>query len=402
MPETAPPFFVSPPSQPPAAPEPLAGAPLRLDWVRDAAGLEHLKPHWDQLLERSAIRSPFLRWEWVKTWWRHFGSGRELSVAVLRGADDVPVMIAPMMISPGEGRLRRYLRWLTWVGGLGPVTGERMDFLVPPEHAPMLMPWLQRIFAEVAADRNVDALWLPMVPEESPNLPWLHEALAASWLGVGVGERLASRCMVLPHAWENLPTGAAGRWRKKMRRKNAAFFQRHSGQRVQAELMLEPMAAFDELARLHALHWPVGVSNFLRPENWAFHRELAGLWLKEGRAVMPGLLMPEGWAALLYGFIEGEEFFFYQHGWEEKLASLSPGNLAVKWSIELANRLGLKLYDMLPGEQTYKAEWCQERRTLLHVEAVCARSLKGRWYGRLFRRGVHSKLPSRTSPGSAL
>jgi hypothetical protein len=216
-------FFVSPPSQTPAAPESLEDAPLRLDWVRDAVGLEHLKPHGDQLLEQGATRSPFLRWEWVNTWWRHFGRGRELSVAVLRGADDVPVMIAPMMVCPGERLLRRYMRWLTWMGGLGPVRGERMDFLMRPEHAPVLMPWLRRIFAEVATDRKVDALWLPMVPKESPNLPWLHEALAASWLSVGVRQRLASRCMVLPHAWENLPTGAAGRWRKKCAGKMRLF-----------------------------------------------------------------------------------------------------------------------------------------------------------------------------------
>lgn len=391
-------FFVNSTPERSLAPESPGGDGLRLDWVRDMQGLESLKPYWDCLLEQSATRTPFLRWDWVSAWWRHFGKGRELAVAVLRGADEVPAAIAPLMISCGEGGLRRFLRWVTWIGGLGPVTGERMDFLVPAGREPELAPRLCRAFVELAEHGSADAVWLPMVPEESPNLLHVQAILRESWPGAGIAERLESRCLRLPSDWGEIETGAAGRWRRKMRRRNETFTQRFQGQYIQTELELAPGTAMDELARLHAMHWPLGVSHFLRPESWSFHRELGQLWLGSGRAMMPALTTPEGRVAMLYGFVERKEFFFYQHGWEERLSRLSPGNLVLNWSMDLACQKGLRLYDMLPGDQAYKAEWCRDVRVLLHLEATHPKRVKGRLFRWLKRRWLTPHCRRESSP----
>lgn len=356
---------------------------MHLDWVRSSAELEQLKPHWDKLLELSATRSPFLRWEWVSRWWSHFGKGRELAVAVLRHGNAEPLMIAPLMISYGEGRLRQLLRWVTWIGGLGPVTGERMDLLLPVGLEKEVAPWICRVFGELAEAERADALRLTMVPEESPNLPWLRLALETTWQDTHLAERLESRCRRLGASWEASEKRKSGSRQRRMRRKFQVFVEEWEGERLRAEQMMHPNEAMDLLARLHERHWPHGVSNFLKPESWAFHKELAQIWLANGQAVMPGLRTPQEWVAMLYGFVENGEFYFYQHGWEERFARLSPGNLAMQWSMELANQLGLALYDMLPGEQGYKAQWCDETRALLHLEAICPNSLKGRLFSAL-------------------
>jgi len=346
--------------------------------IEEEEGLASLEPFWDKLLERSATRSPFLRWDWIWTWWRHFGEGRKLAVIVVRGHRGEVEAIAPFMLSKGDHGLRRHLRLLTWISGQGPVQGERMDALVPlgreAEFGPLLSDALTHLPGHAC-----HGVWLPMIPAESPNLDWLMKAVKSVCAGAGVAEKLESRWLKLPNNWEEIEPGSQGRWRRRMRRKNILFLQKHEGRRCEEG----GGGAMDELARLHAFHWPKGRSHFVTDVAWGFHRELGARWLKSGRALMPCLATPErGMVAALYGFAEGDEFSFYQHGWDPALARLSPGNLVLNWSMELCSRRQMRLFDMLPGDQPYKAEWCRESRPLVSLEGFHPwnpKALLARW-----------------------
>ncbi len=48
--------------------------------VTDAAAFCRLEPEWNDAVERAGIRHPFLRHEWLRTWWECFGAGRDLHV----------------------------------------------------------------------------------------------------------------------------------------------------------------------------------------------------------------------------------------------------------------------------------------------------------------------------------
>ena len=104
---------------------------MRLEILREESAFLALEPWWDRLLEQSATPTPFMRWDWVRLWWQVFGHGYELAMAVVYDEQKVPQAIAPLMLGHDSPGPRRHLRHLGFLGGLGPVRGERMDFLVP-------------------------------------------------------------------------------------------------------------------------------------------------------------------------------------------------------------------------------------------------------------------------------
>jgi hypothetical protein len=64
--------------------------------VSDNATFDALEGEWNAAVAGAAIPHPFLRHEWVRTWWDAFGGGRHLHVLVVRRRGSVSA-IAPLM-----------------------------------------------------------------------------------------------------------------------------------------------------------------------------------------------------------------------------------------------------------------------------------------------------------------
>lgn len=69
-----------------------------IEHVTTSEGLEKLRTVWDDLLGQCAYADVFMSHAWAVAWWRHFGSGRQLCIAVVYQGK-TPVGLAPLMIS---------------------------------------------------------------------------------------------------------------------------------------------------------------------------------------------------------------------------------------------------------------------------------------------------------------
>jgi CelD/BcsL family acetyltransferase involved in cellulose biosynthesis len=58
----------------------------------------------------------------------------------------------------------------------------------------------------------------------------------------------------------------------------------------------------------------------------------------------------------------------YQLGWDPAYSRISLGYLAMRWSIENAMKRGFARYDFLPGDYSYKREWCEQVRYVADLE----------------------------------
>jgi|GEM_PF-1809843 len=148
---------------------------LMLDIIRDQDGFYALEPFWDTLVDQMAIRSPFVRWDWMRLWWEECGAGAQLALAVLRDVEGIPQAIAPLMLARENDRARRHLVTLAFLGGFGPAHGERLDFIVPAGHEDELTPQLCRVFTLLRDE--CDLVRLSFLPQESPNTPHIFAAL---------------------------------------------------------------------------------------------------------------------------------------------------------------------------------------------------------------------------------
>ena len=67
-----------------------------VEHVSDIAGLRRLRPEWNGLLCRSPASSVFLTWEWIATWWEHFGREGDLLILAVRDESGRLVGLAPL------------------------------------------------------------------------------------------------------------------------------------------------------------------------------------------------------------------------------------------------------------------------------------------------------------------
>jgi hypothetical protein len=74
---------------------PVADA-CSVEIVTDASAFERLEPEWNDAVERAGTAHPFLRHEWLRTWWECFGEGRQLHIVIVR-ADAQIIAIAPLL-----------------------------------------------------------------------------------------------------------------------------------------------------------------------------------------------------------------------------------------------------------------------------------------------------------------
>ena len=58
--------------------------PCSVDIVTDEAAFLDLEAEWNETVDRAGLAHPFLRHEWIRTWWECFGSGGRLHIVVVR------------------------------------------------------------------------------------------------------------------------------------------------------------------------------------------------------------------------------------------------------------------------------------------------------------------------------
>src|SRR4051812_46721283 len=71
-------------------------ADCSVETVTDHAAFIALQPLWSRLIEQARIDHPFVRHEWLRTWWNCFGRDYDLDILVVRHRTE-PVAIAPFM-----------------------------------------------------------------------------------------------------------------------------------------------------------------------------------------------------------------------------------------------------------------------------------------------------------------
>lgn len=379
------------------------GRPWRLQIISGEEDFLALEPFWNRLLEQSATRTPFLQWDWVRFWWETFREDFRLAIGVVRDAMGQPVAIAPCVLGLGGGS-RRFMRHLAFIGGLGPVRGEGMDFLIAQGMEKDLAPVLGGLFGALRS--RWDVALLMMVPDSSPNLPWIVDALQAVGAGRCAVQRRVSPYLVLPRNWQELEMQHSASWRSTHRRKWNKALTAHQGRMLLAGRDMPAERAFDALVALHRHRFDERQSAFLNPRALSFHRRLVGRWMEERRIQLTLLELDGSPQAATYCLVDGGKAAQYQAGWHPRFASLSVGRLAMGCAIQEAMDRGLREFDFLPGDGPHKRLWTQQTRHLDDLECFHPHSLRARLFralravGRRLRRAKSADLSPEACPAS--
>jgi CelD/BcsL family acetyltransferase involved in cellulose biosynthesis len=375
-----------------------SNAELRLEVLRDREGMEQLASHWDDLLSKSAVRTPFMNWDWAEIWWKHFESDYKAVFGVAWGEDGRLVALVPFIVGPGQTSTRKHLRELAYFGGLGEVVSEGLDCMALPGHEALLGRLMGLVFESIRGEW--DSAYFGFADESSPYFQTLHQALQKYGTGDELTNRQASPIIHLgDKAWDSYLMERSGNFRKKFRRISAA---------ATAEFQMsfrEPVGEEDvghfveELLALHGGRWTEDQSLFLRPRARAFHHELAKRWINERRVVLLVMDFLGEPVAANYAFAEGGKMWDYQGGWKLEHIELSPAKLLNAENIRRAMANGIKEIDMLPGDLEYKSKWTGLSREVVDLVAINPQSVRARVFQsiRMVKRVIEKVFPGGTT-----
>ena len=312
----------------------------------------------------------------MSCWWRHYGGppargGRARRLCVLGVLDEADRLIgvAPWYLDAGPWR-GRVLRFL----GSGEVCPEYLTVPAAPGRegpvAAALADWL-------TAARGPDAwdlLELTAVGDEDAAIARLAQRLEAG--GNLVHRRAGPSCwrIELPKSWDEYLATLSKQHRNHLRKAERRLLA--SGRAVVHRVQKpEDLPRCEQvLIALHQARWrALGQPGCFSSEQYtAFHSEAFGDLLARGQLILFWIELDGRPFLVEYLMAAGETVYHYQRGLDVSRLDDSPGRLGSIVALRLAIDGGYRVFDMLRGDEPYKAHFRAKPKACLEVRAVPA------------------------------
>jgi CelD/BcsL family acetyltransferase involved in cellulose biosynthesis len=347
---------------------------LTLEVADSLESLESLQADWNELLERCSDATIFQTWEWAYSWRRHFDQDARPMVLAVRDSGKL-IGLAPLEIVIMTGGFRCLRLMAT-------DSSDYMNFLLDDQMADqtlsIIADWLETHLQ----------LWDVMDLHQIPESSLLLRPGVFGGNGRLVARKLAQETchfISLPSTWDSFLATLGTNTRRDVRANERAIFKNFESVEVrQAEgpLIDEFMNAF---FTLHSKRWEDrGEAGLVADQRMRdFCLEVSHRTAKEGRLALFGLRLNDEIEAVWFGFSLRDKAYPYLGGFnsEPEFRKFSLGATLMAFAVRNAIEAGFAEYDLLRGEETYKARWnAQLRRCYrLIVRHDGARSCVASW-----------------------
>jgi CelD/BcsL family acetyltransferase involved in cellulose biosynthesis len=316
-----------------------------VDVISDRRSLGAYESEWRELAERRS--NAFITPEWFSAALQHYGESIEPAVFATRRADGSLLGLMPLVLST-SGRTRT----LRFAGA------AQADYL-HPACAREDEETLARAAASTIADAG-SAWTLAVLDNVSAAAPWWRTFARAPGI-VGV---VGSRDNVLPgielgaDGWQSYLVDRgrnfrdqAGRYPRRIERRYRVRYRRT----VHESELDSDMAT---LFRLHDARWSRrGGSSLTSEQARRFQTDFARSALKRGWLRLWFLELDDSPVAAWYGWRIGSRYAYYQAGFDPAFAKLGVGFVLMVHTVRSALEEGASYYDMLLGDEDYKARF---------------------------------------------
>ena len=339
----------------------------QLHLITDLHELMGSRQQWNQV----AVHCPLHSWEWMSEWSRHLGSDLELSVLVAKDHEGNWKGIAPLCIELTK-TLSKKIRFI----GSGNACTDYATLICADcdraQFAELIADWFIQDsgYDSDAEAVAYDLIELEGVTEDDPILEILKQRLTEARFSIYETELEGSWVVSLPETWGEFHKSFS----KSMRRKT-----KEAAKRLDAEsttIVSSRDGDFDSIWKtfcdLHqqrrAMMGQDGCFSCVRFESFLYNatRQLAGQDLAEITVIQSN---DQALASMLT-FIKGETLMMYQSGFNPKRQNESPGYQIVLQAVRNAFERGLSEFDLMRGDEPYKARWNTSRVPLKSLRLV--------------------------------
>jgi len=328
---------------------------IKIEVIRSEERWASLAEPWNTLLANSITDVPFLRHEFLFSWWQHRGGGEwgtaerpaeELYILVGRDSAGQLVGAFPLFLSKNHaGKPSLVL--------LGSVEiSDFLDVLVIAEH---LAAFVSAVFEHLTGPDapEWDTLELFNLLEDSPSLEGMAAAVEQYRLAL-VQEKLQPAPFIsLPADYDAYLEMLDGRYRRELVRKI------RNAQRYFIPVQVERVEQLDELAPamedfFAMMRQEPEKTRFLTAPMQAQMQALVRSAAEQGWLDLRFLLVGRERAAGYLNFIYANRVWVYNSSRADKFSSLSPGIALIGLLIQEAVEGGYQAFDLMRGDEDYK------------------------------------------------
>jgi CelD/BcsL family acetyltransferase involved in cellulose biosynthesis len=339
----------------------------RIDIIDDYEAFVGLEAEWNDAVDRARIAHPFLRHEWVRTWWDSFGpsSGRvarsgqatsQLHIVVVRAERQI-VGIAPLM------RENATLYGLP-VKRLALIANDhtpRTDFII----AGLPDATYRAIWTTLRGDLDRwDLLQLTQVPRTSPTIAAVTRCAVAEGLPIGTWNSSDSPYLELAGNWDSYWAGLPAKFRSNVRNRLTRLKQ--IGE-PSLEILTEKtaiVAALEDAWRLEASGWKdrQGTSICSDAAVRKFYTLLAERAADRGWLRLLFLSVAGTRIAVSYSAVYDDRLFLLKTGHDREFHTCSPFKVLTYFAAQEGYARGLREIDFLGETESWKQEWAPAAR----------------------------------------
>jgi len=309
-----------------------------------------LDQEWNQLLAQSTSHVPFLRFEYLRTWWHTRGGGewsQECNLVIVTAWKNGRLSgIAPLFHTPdhqgyprlmllGSIEISDYLDLIAPVNSLAEFVDGLLAFLL---HA-NLPPW--------------QALDLYNVVDDSPTLEVLRAAAKHHGMVFQQEKLQHAPYIPLPSDWEAYLEGIDKKQRHEIRRKLRRA--ENSDAPVSWYIVRDPKALDDEIeAMLNLMEQDDEKARFLSAQMKETMREVMRCAFTENCLQLAFLEVDGKKAAGYLNFDYLNRIWVYNSGLNRQFSEYSPGWVLLGYLLQWAIRQGRSEFDFMRGDEEYK------------------------------------------------
>lgn len=314
--------------------------------VRGLDGFESVAMEWDALHEVSHTATPFNSRAFAQLWWKHFGGKDQPELWLVRDDNGELVGLASFHRTLDD----RNEPVLRFIGGVD--ISDYLDVVSAPGREADVVSALVAFWAEC----DCCCLDLHDMPKASP----IREAflrLAPEYdIKMDVEREAVCPVIPLPDSWEAYLEQLEGKQRREIRRK-----LRKAGQESLVSWHITPAAAVHEampvFLRLHQGSSAEKAAFMTKPME-RFFIELAEIFAARGWLELVFLHINGHPVASCFAFRWRDSVLLYNSGFDHSGEDvLSPGWLLLGYHIEYAIAQGVKRYDFMRGDESYKFQF---------------------------------------------
>lgn len=325
---------------------------------------------WDVLLDQSHSDNIFLCYDWIETWWKHFGRPpRTLHTIIVKYGDEV-IGIAPFYKEIVYLYGLKIFSWteLRFIGQDDVVSPDYLDLIAQCGRESLVTQVIIRYFLQ---NHALDIVNLSDISDRSITLGFLQSEDVTRF-SLENNVRFLCPRIDLPDRWEVYKESLSRNMRENLSRKRNLLSRKYTNQyRIHGEGD-DLRADMNTLVELHQkrLTDTGNIGKFGNTSYRTFHFEIAEKFKGRGNLMLNFLHLSGRPVAAQYGYVHNDKYYFYQGGFLPEFGKDSVGFVLMSYIIQHLIDKKIKTFFFLRGNESYKYHWTQKNDLTINLKWI--------------------------------